>query len=369
VRIHQLTRRIRPRLGRRDERGGVAVVVAGLIVPFTLLGAFVIDLGMTYAQAQAFAAGADSGALAIARYNQDLLTKNPTTYTTCAQLLAADPAATNAKAIARQQADANGPFNLTSASGQVSVDVSVSCTPSGVLKAVVTVQRDVPTTLGRIAGVQSLHAERNATAGVSRSSKVGGVFPLAICDQQADAILATAAAGAPYPSVVIETDKVWQPGCTSNNGGNGNGNGNGNSGGNGSGNWGWLDCNAPNNGIPSIVNHINNGCDVSLQGHPASVQMGGTPGNKINAGPLETAILGAIGKTYAFPVYDTVSSQGAGTQYRVVGFLELQVVALSSGELTVKYVSYSPTAEFDGACGIGGSDCAAYNVVATALLS
>lgn len=326
----------------RDERGGVAVVVACLLVPFMLLTAFTADVGMAYAQAQAFASGADSAALAVARANQDTLNRNPTTITTCAQLLATDPGFAKAKAIAQKQVDANGPFGLTSTSGQIAVDVALSCV-DGVFRVTVEAKRDVPTTLARIAGVNSLTAKRSASAGLSGATRVGGVFPMAICDQQRDAILATAAAGQPYPTVTLDSDKVWHPGCAS---GKIN---------KGSGNWGWLDCGAANNGIPTIIQHIDDGCDVELAGHPATVDMGGTPGNKLNAGPLLSALTGAMGKTYAFPVYDQVSAQGSNTVYTVVGFVQLKIVGLSPlGDINVQYVSYSPTAEFDPGCGIGG---------------
>ena len=76
VRVH-LMRPSRGRaMTRRDERGGVAMIVALLLVPMMLLIAFTLDLGIAYAQAQAFAAGADSGALAIAEAKRTSLTSH-----------------------------------------------------------------------------------------------------------------------------------------------------------------------------------------------------------------------------------------------------------------------------------------------------
>ena len=49
------------------------------------------------------------------------------------------------------------------------------------------------------------------------------------------------------------------------------------------------------------------------------------------------------GETFAFPVYDKVTGNGAGTEYRVVGFINLKFVDYDKdGNITVQYVSYSP---------------------------
>ncbi|MBR7743894.1 pilus assembly protein [Phycicoccus sp. BSK3Z-2] len=385
----------------RDERGAVALTVVGLIVPFLLIGAFVVDLGMAYAQAQAFASGADSAALAVAREKQDDMNEKPTTLTNCGALLADDPDAARAGETARRQVQANRPFDLSE--DDITVNVRLACVPvnggpagSGVLKVTVDVTREVPTALGKVAGVDSIRAARTGNAGVSGARRVGGVFPLAICDKQANAIRAN-----PTATTTIETDKVWQPGCATGNAGGGNGGGNngggnngggngggnngggngggnnggGNGGGNngggsnsGAGNWGWLDCGATNNSTQGLADRIRNGCTLPpLAGNPASVQMGGQPGNRDNAGPVRDAMQDKVGDSLAFPVYDLVTSQGSGAEYRVVGFITLKIIAITNGEVTVQYQAYSPTAEFDGSCGLGAG-CASYNVTAVGLI-
>lgn len=344
------------RLGRRhratrDERGAVAAITVILLVPLMILVAFTLDLGMAYAQAQAFSAGADSAALAITKAKRSTLTANPSAPKNCQSLIASD--AGQALAIAKKQADANRPYDLKATTGQVDVQVQLSCVDKdgnpdakGMLRATVTVQRDVPTTLGRLAGVSSVKATRKANAGVGVAADVAGAFPLAICEDQADAIIANATA-APYPIETIDVTKVWKADCSSKAG---------------SGNWGWVECGG--NGIPTLVGAILDGCDIdlTLTGTPPTISVDGTPGNKINAGPVRTALDSVKGKVFPFPVYDRITGNGAGTAYRVIGFINLTFIdSDKDGNIQVQYVSYSPVGELNPDCGIGSVNCSAYN--------
>ena len=45
------------------------------------------------------------------------------------------------------------------------MQISLTCDAKGILRVKVTVQRDVPTTLGRLAGISSIKATRQASAG------------------------------------------------------------------------------------------------------------------------------------------------------------------------------------------------------------
>ena len=344
------------RQGRRhratlDERGGVAAIVVILLVPLMILVAFTLDLGMAYAQAQAFSAGADSAALAIAKAKRTTLITNPSAPKNCQSLVTGDTG--QALAIAKKQADANRPYDLKASTGQVDVQVQLTCVDKdgnpdakGMLRVTVTVQRDVPTTLGRLAGGSSIKATRNANAGVGVAQDVAGAFPLAICEEQADAIVAKAVS-APYPIETIDVTKVWKADCSSKKG---------------SGNWGWLECGG--NGIPVLVDAILNGCDIdlTLTGTPPTISADGTPGNKINAGPVRDALDSVKGKVFPFPVYDKITGNGAGTAYRVIGFINLKFIdADQDGNVNGQYVSYSPVGELNPNCGIGSVNCSAYN--------
>jgi hypothetical protein len=45
------------------------------------------------------------------------------------------------------------------------------------------------------------------------------------------------------------------------------------------------------------------------------------PGAKFNPGPIEDALDARMGSELLFPVYDTVRAQGAGFEYRIVGWV------------------------------------------------
>lgn len=326
-------------------------MVALLIVPLMLLAAFTVDLGIAYAQAQAFSAGADSSALAIVSAKRANLNAHAAAPGNCQSLITSD--AGQAAAIATKQADANRPYDLKASTGQVDVKVQLSCVdkngapdPNGMLRATVTVERDVPTTLGRLAGVNSVKASRNATAGLGVASGVASAFPLVICDVQAKDIMARATS-TPYPIEVLDVDKVWKADCSSKKG---------------SGNWGWLECGG--NGSPILADAILNGCDIdlTLTGTPPTMTVDGTPGNKINAGQVRDALDTVKGGTFAFPVFDKITGNGSGTQYRVIGFINLKFIDYDkNGNITVQYVSYSPAGSINPACGIGGSTCTPFN--------
>ncbi len=338
------------------------MVVAFLLVPFMLVTAFVLDYGMAYAQAQAFASGSDSAALAIAKAKRSQLTANPGLYATCQQLALADGG--QSLAIAKKQADANGPFGLTSASSQFDVSVNLKCvdkfgnlSATGMLQADVTVKRQVPTTFGQLAGVSAITATKSSAAAVGAAKSVNGLFPLAICNVTADLIMANAALGAPYKTETIEVDKVWKPGCDVS--------------GNGSGNWGWIDCGGGVS-VPALADAITNGCasQFTLSGTPPTINLDGTPGNKINSNNIKTALDGVLGGTYAFPVYTTITGNGANTVYKVIGFIELKIMAYdTNGNIDVQYVSYSPVGQLNTSCGIGVANCASYNTWATSLVN
>ena len=120
------------------------MIVGLLLVPMMLLVAFALDLGMAYAQAQAYGAGANSGALAIVSAKRANLNAHASAPGNCQSLVTSD--AGQALAIAKKQADANRPYDLKATTGQVDVQVSLTCVdkngapdPNGVLRVKVTV--------------------------------------------------------------------------------------------------------------------------------------------------------------------------------------------------------------------------------------
>jgi hypothetical protein len=104
-----------------------------------------------------------------------------------------------------------------------------------------------------------------------------------------------------------------------------------------------------------------------VSGTPPTITVDGTPGNKINAGPVRNSLDTVKGETFAFPVYDKVSGTGSNTQYRVVGFINLKFIDYDKdGNITVQYDSYSPVGSLSSTCGIGGT-CANFGSYAIGL--
>ncbi|WP_392544905.1 Tad domain-containing protein [Oryzobacter telluris] len=357
----------------------MSIIVAILLVPFMILAAFVVDFGMAFAQARAFSTSADSAALAIVAAKRTSINASPNTPVTCKNIKDADAALpandpNKALKIAKDQTDRNGPFAVNTASG-VGVTVTLECLAAdgvtvqddGFLKATVDVQRAVPTTLGKMVGVNTVNAQRNGAAALGVAKKVSGIFPLAMCDQQADEIAAHAtadfAAGLPYRNEVISTSKQWNPNCQGQAGG-------------GSGNWGWLNCaslGSPGGvSVSDLASYITEGCnvDLTLTGSPPSSAIGGAPGNKINANGVISSLTSQLGKTFAFPVFDRITGNGAGVSYRIVAFIQLKLISFeeNSGDITVQYVNYAPVADLSQLCGIGNINCNVYNAYAIGLI-
>lgn len=149
-------------------------MVALLAIPVSILVGFTLDFGVTYAKRQALSSGADSAALAIINQKRFLANANPTVYSTCLSLLATDPLSTGAKTTAVTQINANSQYGEAVAAS--SVTASLSCQGS-TLVADVTVDTNVPTSMGQLVGVSSLRANRSAQAVM----KLGGKAECGLC--------------------------------------------------------------------------------------------------------------------------------------------------------------------------------------------
>jgi Flp pilus assembly protein TadG len=341
-----------------QEGGAIAVVVALLAIPMMILAAFTVDLGNAYSQAMAFSAGADSAALAIVNTKRNTINAAPTAPTNCRTIVNNDNG--QALAIAKTMVDANGQYGMTATGGNISVTVTLACldasgapSDTGMLKATVNVSRAVPTTLGQMVGVPSVTAGRSGSAALGVAGKVNGVFPMAVCDMQAQAFAddanTDAANGVQNRTETIASAKVWNAACTPPHAG--------------SGNWGWLAC---NNGVDArgIGESISQGCgsNLTLSGTPPQTLADGAPGNKINSNNIRGPLSAVIGEVFAFPVYNAISGNGAGTQYTITGFIQLKLLGYTNnGDFSVQFVSYSPGGTVNNLCGTGGLQCTMYN--------
>ncbi|WP_157581520.1 TadE/TadG family type IV pilus assembly protein [Phycicoccus sp. Root563] len=150
------------------ERGAVAMMVALLAIPVSILAGLTIDFGMTFAKRQALASGADSGALAITNQLRQMVLANLSTYPTCASVLATDPTSTTAKSTAVNFINRNSQYGESVPASQVSANLSCQ---GNYLVADVTVDTSVPTALGGLVGVNSLRANRSAQSVLKLSTK------------------------------------------------------------------------------------------------------------------------------------------------------------------------------------------------------
>ena len=181
---------------------------------------------------------------------------------------------------------------------------------NGILRVRVTVQRDVPTTLGRLAGVDSVKASRHASAGLGVAGRRGRLPARHLRrpgqgDHVPRDLLAVPDRGHRRRQGVEGRLLVEEAAPATGAGSS-----------------------AAATVRPTLADAILHGCDIdlTLTGTPPTITVDGTPGNKINAGPVRDALDTVKGGTFAFPVYDKITGKGAGTEYRVVGFINLKFV-------------------------------------------
>ena len=367
------------------DQGAVAIIVAVMALVLIALAAFTLDFGMAYSQRRALSTGVDSAALAIVRENYDKVIKDPDL--TCSELKNTEEAAAQTRALT--QVNANKPFGMTVPASALQTPV-LACVGAGggILQATVTASKQVDTILGGLMGVSTLNINTTAVAALGVVNEVGGYLPIAVCTNEAQAIVANGVAdGNAIPPEVgrrekIELDKVWKP---DNDCGPG-----------GAGNWGWLFCTS--NGVPGLADNIKYGCANPLvlnPGTPPSYTIDGTTGDKGNSANILTAMQSVMDKQVAIPVYDSKAEVGANTEYHVIGFLSVRLcgfstnskdehgtcyspgidpisaedVTVEKGEfaLQVQFVEYTPAGSLSEVCALGDKSCA-FNAYVTRLI-
>jgi Flp pilus assembly protein TadG len=355
--------RIQLSVSRRDE-GAVAVMVSLLAVVLIAVAAFSTDFGMAYAQRQALSTGADSGVLAVVHAKYTTLMADPTL--TCAKLAGTAGYDAASSAIALNEARANRPFNETILDTDVTTKLECVGTDSGTLKVTVDVHHTTPPILGRVIGASPTNVSQTAVAALGVANGVSGLAPIAMCTNQAQAIitqhLADVAASKPDSAQLVPLDKVWGSGATCDGGG-------------GSGNWGWLNF-GEGVSTPDLVDYITGTYTTTLTldstTSPASYKMDGTPGNKGNSVLVGDAMQTIMDTIITLPVYSSVTGSGANTAYRVIGFLSVKMcgfdnkefgkcydpasaVAMHGNDMQVRYAGYTESGDIGGVCAIGSS--------------
>jgi hypothetical protein len=72
------------------------------------------------------------------------------------------------------------------------------------------------------------------------------------------------------------------------------------------------------------------------------------PGAKFNPGPIQNALEARIGSELLFPVYDATRSQGAGFEYRVVGWVGFKLTGFNGQGNKAELQGYFTSVTWEG---------------------
>lgn len=252
----------------RSERGQMLALLAVSIVALCAMGAFVMDVGGWIRTHRATQSVADASALA------------------AAQKLPASTA--DATTLAQEYSTKNG-------GGVTQIQFSSATFTNDTVS--VRADRTSPGFLSRVLGIASVDVNATAKARAYNLGSAKYVAPFAV--DKAHPLLS----GAGCPCFNVPTT---------------------------------LDLKKVGPGAFRIVNvdHGNGGTgqqilgDWILNGYNGYMDLGwyySDPGAKFNPGPIEDAIAARIGSEVLFPIYDSTRAQGAGFEYRIIGFVGFKI--------------------------------------------
>ena len=250
--------------GLRSELGQMTALMAVSIVALCAMGAFVVDVGSWFRAHRATQSVADSAALAGAQ-------KLPLS-TSDAQALAQEYGDKNGGGITQIQFGSN-----TFANDTISVRA----------------ERVAPGFLSNVLGIASVNVKADATARAWNlgSAKYAGPFAV----DRAHPMLS--GPGCPCFNQPTELDlKKVGPGA-----------------------FRIVNIDGTHGGVGQKIIS-----DWIMQGFDGYMGLGwfySDPGAKFNPGPIEDALTARMGSELLFPVYDSVRAQGAGFEYRIVGWV------------------------------------------------
>jgi Flp pilus assembly protein TadG len=252
------------RNGLRSELGQMTAIMAVSIVALCAMGAFVVDAGSWFRAHRATQSVADSAALA------------------GAQKLPADTG--TAQALANAYAAKNG-------GDPPSITFSTHTFPNDTIT--VSSQRVAPGFLSRVLGIASVTVKADATARAWNLASAKYAAPFAV-DRQHPML-----AGPGCPCFNQPTNLDLQK--------------------TGPGAFRVVNIDGTHGGIgqQTLGDWITNG----YGGYMGLGWFYSDPGAKFNPGPIDDALQARIGSELLFPVYDAVRAQGAGFEYRIVGWV------------------------------------------------
>jgi Flp pilus assembly protein TadG len=255
---------------KHNQRGQAFVVTVLMIASLLGLTALVLDVGSWFRAHRQLQATADASALA------------------GAQALPDDPGQANT--LANDYATKN-----TSGLQGVTINLSQTYTANDTIK--VHVQKPAEGFFSKVFGIDSVNEGASATARVAGMKSALYVAPIVVNQQHP---MLTGCNGPCFGSSYQTTIPVGQTGAP--------------------GAFGLVNLDPQSggtSGASTLANWIEHGFDKYLDiGGYAS-----DPGVKFNSNQIQDAMNSRIGTEMLFPVYDTLSGQGANAQYHIIGWV------------------------------------------------
>jgi Putative Flp pilus-assembly TadE/G-like len=256
------------RLQTRSERGQMLAIMAVSIVALCAMGAFVMDAGSWFRAHRATQTVADAAALAGAQ----MLPLSTSDATTVAQA-----------------------YGTKNGGGVTQIQFSSNTFPNDTIS--VTAQRVAPGFLSKVLGISSVNVKANAAARAWNlgSAKYAGPFAV----DKAHPMLSGGGCPCFNQPTTLDLKKIGPGAFRIVN----------------------IDGSHGGTGQQVLSDWINKG----YNGYMGVGWYYSDPGAKFNPGPIEDAITARIGSEVLFPVYDAVRAQGAGFDYRVVGWVGFKI--------------------------------------------
>lgn len=320
------------------------------LLTMSMLGvlAIVTDFGMAYVNKQGLQNGADAAALAVAQEialqapaNQDCPAIKATMSTSMREV---------ADAYFAANAPAGGALESGTAGFEITCDKPRPEDPEALIVRV-TAAQESPVFFGGALGVSDTIALQQAAKSiVSPAKSVIGLRPFAVCQANADKL-----AAAPGINLVISFDNA-DLGC-----------------GYAPGNWGVLDFDGGSNPTGEVADWIQNGYSGSISVSPP-IYVSGDPGAP-NPGALDSAMNSILDKEIVIPVFDQITGNGNGSQFRITGFVGVKVcgwkfnnksgsgacstpvIPAPKNYLQVQGKRFIPIGDLDTSCALGTSGC------------
>ncbi len=249
---------------RRNQQGQVLALTAISMIGLCGVAGFAVDVGVWYQAHRKQQAIADAAALAAAGD----LPANTVQATTDAQAYAAK----------------NGGAAAT-------ISFSSQYLPNDTIT--VQAARTVPSYFLKALGINSADVKATSVARAENLGSAWGAAPFGIINTQPEI------AGPNCPcfgvATTLDLDKIGPGGFGIIN----------------------IDGSHGGSGPGTLADWIVNGCDCSTA---TPVSLYSDPGAKFNSSQVKNAMDAMIGKNLLFPVYDTISGNGANLQYHVIGF-------------------------------------------------